>query len=74
MRSWTSRQRSGSDRRLEAFGLSRGADGLPDARLDGYEATRRIRPVFPPATKRVVRAVHIIAMTANTMEGDRDSA
>jgi CheY-like chemotaxis protein len=35
--------------------------------LDGLEATRRIRARWPD------RPLHIIAMTANAMEGDRDA-
>ena len=35
--------------------------------LDGLEATRRIRARWPD------RQLHIIAMTANAMEGDRDA-
>jgi PAS domain S-box-containing protein len=35
--------------------------------LDGLEATRRIRQQFPPAYQP-----HIIAMTANAMQGDRE--
>jgi len=38
---------------------------MPD--IDGLEATRRIRAEFPPE-----RQPHIIAMTANTMAGDRE--
>lgn len=33
--------------------------------LDGYETTTRIRQQFPPS-------IHIIAMTANAMQGDRE--
>jgi len=33
---------------LKTFGLSRGADGLPEPELDGYEATRRIRQFSSP--------------------------
>ena len=38
---------------------------MPD--IDGLEATRRIRAELPPE-----RQPHIIAMTANTMSGDRE--
>jgi CheY-like chemotaxis protein len=34
--------------------------------MDGLEATRRIRSAWPD------RALHIVAMTANAMEGDRE--
>ena len=35
--------------------------------LDGLEATRRIRATWPD------RPLHIVAMTANAMAGDRDA-
>jgi CheY-like chemotaxis protein len=35
--------------------------------MDGLEATRRIRAMWPE------RNLHIIAMTANAMAGDRDA-
>jgi len=40
---------------------------------DGFDATRLIREreqAFPPAAP--ARPIHIIAMTANAMHGDRD--
>src|SRR5204863_75275 len=40
--------------------------------LDGYEATRRIRQFSSADKAASSAAVHIIAMTANTMEGDRE--
>ncbi|HWZ45352.1 MAG TPA: response regulator [Candidatus Saccharimonadales bacterium] len=42
--------------------------------MDGYEATARIRDLekHPPATWAPHRRMHIIAMTANVMRGDKD--
>ena len=37
--------------------------------MDGYEATRRIRD---SQSKVLDRAVPVVAMTANTMQGDRE--
>ena len=44
-----------------------GPDGLPDARLDGFDATRAIRPRSPTGDARA-----IIAMTASALEGERE--
>ena len=40
--------------------------------LDGYEATRRIRQFSTGDRGASSAAVHIVAMTANAMEGDRE--
>ena len=40
--------------------------------MDGYEATRRLRQFSSADKAASSAAVHIIAMTANTMEGDRE--
>jgi two-component system, sensor histidine kinase and response regulator len=41
--------------------------------LDGYEATRRIRQAEAAGTRPGRPPVHVIAMTANALEGNRES-
>lgn len=40
--------------------------------LDGLEATEQIRAAEKSSASRSARRVHIVAMTANAMQGDRD--
>ena len=60
----------GDDLYLIRSAMLNGSQGLVQ---DGFDATRLIREreqAFPPAAP--ARPIHIIAMTANAMHGDRD--